>query len=109
MGLGGARPFTVGRRAISIWGFSMSLTYLLDKLDAAEISTDPFPHVYIENFLEDSDFKAVVSSPEISLRPAATIQELFSELDSADYKAIEFPGCTKSRAEYVAWVENKVK
>lgn len=87
----------------------MSLTYLLDKLAAAEISSDPFPHIYIENFLEDNDFEAVVGSPEISLPPASTIHELFSALDAADYKAIEFPGCTKSRADYIAWVESKVK
>ncbi|WP_431239118.1 hypothetical protein ACQ86B_04955 [Mycolicibacterium aichiense] len=76
---------------------------------AAEISSDPFPHVYIEDFLEPDDFAAVVGSPEISLRPASTVDELFSALDAADYSAIEFPGCTKSRAEYISWLETSVK
>ena len=87
----------------------MPFTYLLEKLDAAKISSDPFPHVHVENFLNDRDFEAVVGAPEISLRPATTIDDLFSVLDGADYEPIEFPGCTKSRADYVAWLQNNVK
>src|ERR1700758_2520513 len=87
----------------------MSFTYLLDKPDTAEIRGDPFPHLYVENFLEDGDFDAVVSSPAITRRPAATVDELFSILDAMSYQPIEFPGCTESRAEYVAWLETAVK
>jgi hypothetical protein len=87
----------------------MSFTYLLDKLDTAEIRSDPFPHIYLENFLDDSDFEEVVSSPDIKVRPAATVEDLFSILEAESYQPIEFPGCTKSRAEYVAWLETAVK
>jgi hypothetical protein len=87
----------------------MSFTYLLDKLDSAEILGDPFPHVHIDNFLEQDDFEAVVSAPDIALSPAANVDELFSMLDAVGYRPIEFPGCTKSRSEYVAWLESAVK
>lgn len=87
----------------------MSFTYLLDKLDAAEIPSDPFPHVYLESFLDRGDFEAVVSSPDITLPAAANVDELFSILDTLSYQPIEFPGCTKSRAAYVAWLETAIK
>ena len=87
----------------------MSFTYLLDKLDSAEILGDPFPHVHIDNFLDQDDFAAVVSAPDIALSPAANVDGLFSNLDAAGYEPIEFPGCTKSRSEYIAWLESAVK
>jgi hypothetical protein len=87
----------------------MSFTYLLEKLDVAQIRSDPFPHIYVESFLDDNDFEAVVTSPDITLPTAANVYELFSVLDAASYQPVEFPGCTKSRAEYVAWLETAVK
>ncbi|OMC12899.1 hypothetical protein [Mycobacterium sp. SP-6446] len=87
----------------------MSFTYLLEKLDAAAICSEPFPHVYLENFLDQHDFEAVVSSPDITLAPAANVDELFSRLEAVSYQPVQFPGCTKSRAEYVAWLETAVK
>lgn len=82
------------------------MNYLLDKLAAADILTDPFPHVHIENFLSDDDFSAVVNSPEIALPKADTTIHLFAELTAAGYEPIQFPGCTKNRAEYVTWLES---
>lgn len=87
----------------------MSFTYLLEKLDTAEIRGEPFPHVYIENFLDQAHFEAVVSAPDIALPAAENVDKLFSRLDGAGYQPIEFPGCTKSRAEYAAWLESAVK
>lgn len=87
----------------------MSFKYLLDKLNAAEIRSDPFPHIYLEKFLGQRDFDAVVSSPEVTLPAAANIDELFSILDALSFQPIEFPGCTKSRAEYVGWLETAIK
>lgn len=83
--------------------------YLLDKVAEAQISTDPFPHVSVENFLAETDFKELVTSAEIDLPPATTNASLFASLDAAGYQAIEFPGCTKSRTEYIAWLEEAVR
>jgi hypothetical protein len=87
----------------------MPFTYLLEKLDAAALRSDPFPHIYLENFLDQGDFEAVVNSPDITLPTAGSVDELFSALDAASYRPVEFPGCTKSRAEYVAWLETALK
>lgn len=82
------------------------MNYILNKLAAAEIQTDPFPHIHIDNVLTENDFAAVVNSPEIALPPAPNIDRLFAELTGAGYRPIQFPGCTKNRAEYVAWLES---
>src|SRR5262249_41193181 len=108
VGPGGAEDCFGGRRVVYSRG-EMSFTYLLAKLGTAAICCGPFPHVYLENFLDQDDFEAVVSSPDITLPTAASIHELFSLLDAASYQPVEFPGCTKSRAEYVAWLETAVK
>lgn len=82
------------------------MKYLLDKLAAAEIQTDPFPHIHIEDFLAADDFAAVVNATEVTLPPASNVDQLFAEMTGAGYKPIQFPGCTKNRAEYVAWLES---
>ena len=83
--------------------------YLLTKLADAEIRHEPFPHLYVEDFLGDTDFHELVTSPEIGVPPATTNREMFAYLDEAGYQAIEFPGCTKSRSEYIAWLEESVR
>lgn len=87
----------------------MAFEYLLDKLESAVIDSDPFPHVRINDFLDDEDFHKVVGSPDITLPAAPDAHSLFATLDEASYRPIEFPGCTKSRSEYVAWLESAVK
>jgi hypothetical protein len=86
-----------------------SFTYLLDKLETATIQNDPFPHIYIDDFLAEGDFEAVLTSGDITLPKAANVNDLFATLDEAGYQPIEFPGCTKSRAEYIDWLESAVK
>jgi hypothetical protein len=87
----------------------VAFEYLLDKLESAVIESDPFPHVHIDDFLDDEDFHKVVGSPDITLGAARDVHSLFAALDEASYQPIDFPGCTKSRTEYVAWLESAVK
>lgn len=82
------------------------MNYLLDRIAAAEILSDPFPHLHIENFLSAEDFAAVQGAAEVTLPPADNIDGLFAELNAAGYGPIQFPGCTKNRAEYTAWLES---
>lgn len=79
--------------------------YLLDRLDNAELEVEPFPHLYIEDFLADEDFDAVVRAPQVALPAVGDVQELFGVLDSASYRPLNFPGCTTSKLEYVRWLE----
>jgi hypothetical protein len=78
--------------------------YLLDRVRNAAIETNPFPHIYLRGFLSEADFKHVTQSSDVRLPVVKTLDDLFDTLDKVGYKAIAFPGCTKSRAEYERWV-----
>ena len=58
----------------------MSFKYLLDKLDAATICSDPFRSGTIENFLDQGDFEAVTTAPDITLPAAANIVDMYRYL-----------------------------
>ena len=83
--------------------------YLSDRILAAKLATEPFPHIYLEDFLSDEDFKAVTTSPDVALPAAKNADQLFGSLESAGYEAIEFPGCTRSKIEYLKWLEGSAK
>jgi|ERR1700733_8425153 len=79
--------------------------YLLDQLAEAQFERDPFPHLYLTNFLSEVDFKDVVTSEDVDLPTVRNLDELFTKLDKASYVPISFPGCTTSRREYRRWIE----
>ena len=77
--------------------------YLIDKVRAAPMRDDPFRHLYIPDFFSDEHFRAIVAAPEIDLPAAGNDDELFDRLFDANYRAVEFPGCTASKDEYLKW------
>lgn len=81
--------------------------YLAERLASAEVVEDPFPHLYLTEFLSDEDFKAVVKAKEIALEPALDVRDLFAALETAGYEPITFPGCTTSKDDYMAWLEQQ--
>ena len=42
-------------------------SYLIDKIDKASFEDQPFKHIYIENFFNNSDFEEIITSDEISV------------------------------------------
>lgn len=82
---------------------------LLDKIASAPMLTEPFRHIYIENFLEEDFFKRITHSPDVALPVSRDVDDLFGNLAGAGYGPIEFPGCTKSFDEYRAWLESDLK
>src|SRR5690606_32419364 len=70
-----------------------------------QFRTDPFPHLYIEHFLPPELFAAVISSSEVRLREADSVNQLFTHLQQVGYEPIQFPGCTKNRKEYISWLQ----
>ncbi len=80
--------------------------YLLDRVRDAEFDLEPFPHLYLRDFLTQTDFKDVTTSAEIDLHPAKGLDELFASLKSAGYEPIQFPGCTQLISEYRRWIED---
>lgn len=79
--------------------------YLLDKIADAEFRTDPFPHLFIEHFLPPGLWADVISSSEVRLREAKSVDQLFTHLEQVGFEPIQFPGCTKNRREYIKWLQ----
>lgn len=77
--------------------------YLADKIRSAEISTEPFEHLHIEDFFEAADFEEIIQSGDINTAPAADDKELFRNLFDAGYGVIGFPGCTTDVDTYIKW------
>jgi hypothetical protein len=85
-------------------GFAMSrFDYLIDRVQSADIATEPFHHIYIEDFFSDEDFAEIVSAPEVNLTPATSDEDLFEKLFGAGYKIINFPGSITDREKYLRW------
>jgi hypothetical protein len=83
--------------------------YLAERLRDAEILTEPFPHIYLSDFLSETDFKAVSTAEEVALDPARDAPDLLESLERAGYEPITFPGCTTSKEDYLAWLSQEKK
>ena len=55
-------------------------SYLIDKINEQDFKLEPFKHIYIENFFNDSDFKKIISSNEINLSRSENDNDLFDRL-----------------------------
>lgn len=84
-----------------------NLKYLSEKILKAEYTIEPFKHIYIENFISPEHFKEIISCEQIKAPEVSTDHELLRNLESLGYKAIDFPGCIKSKKKYLMWRRNK--
>jgi len=84
-------------------------SYLIDKINVAPYTNEPFKHVYIENFFSDKDFQEIITSNEISTPKALSDQELIEGLKEKGYKVIHFPGCITNVKQYIKWHSSKGK
>lgn len=85
----------------------MSFDYLLNKISQASFETEPFRHIYIRNFFNDTDFAEIVSAPEISLPTVESDDQIFKTLFERNYKIIDFPGCITNKDVYLKWHKEK--
>lgn len=81
--------------------------YIIDKINNAPFLSEPFKHLYIEDFLSEEHLEMLQSSQQIKLPKCKTTEELIDELGNQGYKPIDFPGCTTSRKEYLNWYNNR--
>jgi len=81
--------------------------YLIDKVRAAEFASEPFKHIEIENFFSPEHFQAIVTAPEILIGRADSDKELCDSLFESGWEPIEFPGCTTSIPDYLAWRDGR--
>ena len=81
--------------------------YLINRLSKAKFESDPFKHIYLENFFADKDFQEIVSSPEIASPEVSNDLELLESLEKMGYKTINFPGAITDKKKYIQWHQNK--
>lgn len=77
--------------------------YLTEKVRSAHFTSEPFQHIYIENFLSEEHFRSIITADEIKLPPADTDQELFASLFESGYKIVPFPGTDTNLDAYIKW------
>ena len=77
--------------------------YLIQKIDEAAFSTEPFRHIYLEDFFSADHFADILASDEISAPPASTDRELIDGLIAKGFKPISFPGCVTDVDQYLTW------
>ena len=81
--------------------------YLIEKIENARFSSEPFKHIYIEDFFNTSDFKEIVASNQIDIVGAKSDRDLHNKLTAADYGIISFPGTSSDFNEYEKWHQKK--
>ena len=74
----------------------MKYKYLIDKIYQAKFSKQPFKQIYIEDFFNESDFKKITKSNQISLDIQKNDYELHDNLIENGYEIISFPGTTSN-------------
>ena len=82
-------------------------TYLLDKIKDQEFATNPFKHIYIENWLNEKHFNEIVNDDSIKIPQHSTTEQQIENLQNLNYKAIPFPGCTPDVQKYLEWYNGK--
>ena len=78
--------------------------YLSDKIASAEFSTDPFNHIYVENFLSDEHLELLIASNQINLPCYESTKLLVESAIKHGWSIIEAPGCVSSLEEYLEYM-----
>jgi hypothetical protein len=82
--------------------------YLIKKIEEVDFSNKPYKHIYIDDFLSEEHFRAILGSPEIKFNEdISSDKDLFKKLYANGYKIIKFPGCTTDEEQYIKWHNNK--
>ena len=77
--------------------------YINEKIMNAPFEMEPFPFLYIENFLSDEHFEKITQHRQINFPEFESAEQLIVHLEKNDYKAVPFPGCTTSASDYLKW------
>ena len=82
--------------------------YILGKIEAAKFAQEPFPHLYVEDFLAPQHLELLTTHGQIKFPPQQTTASLIDSLVSRGWQVHPFPGCTTSVDEYLKCYENGV-
>ena len=83
--------------------------YLLEKIKTSNIIKEPFEHIHIKDFLNDSDLNELINSSQIKIEKAKSDLDIINKLHQNDYEVIDFPGCITDIDKYVEWHSLKNK
>jgi len=81
--------------------------YIINKIQAAEITPFPFPHIFIKHIFEESDFSSIAADPQIKLDLVSSDLSLFDGLIESGYSCIPFPGCSTNSDHYLSWHQSR--
>ena len=81
--------------------------YLIEKIEKASFSQDPFKHIIIDNFLSVKHFSQITSAEELKRPVFSTTEKLIEDLLLQNYKAQPFPGCSTNIDEYIKAINTK--
>ncbi|MEZ4801913.1 MAG: hypothetical protein R2797_04010 [Gelidibacter sp.] len=81
--------------------------YIIDKIQSADFSHDPFDFILIDNFLSKEHFDEFTSAKEIKRPVPLNTENLIDDLMDNGYKIQRFPGCSTSVEEYLKALNSK--
>ena len=84
-------------------------SYLTKKILDSDFTSDPFKHIYIEDFFSEDHFNKILNTEEINSPKANNDEELIQGLINKGFYPIEFPGCVTDIKKYINWHENNKK
>lgn len=79
----------------------MTFDYLKDRIRKASIRTDPFKHIYIENFLNSQHLKLILQEKSMEVQLTLQPQALRDRFFEKGWVQQTHPGCYKSIESYV--------
>ena len=86
-----------------------NFTYILEKIQNAEIIKYPFPHLDIKNFLSKEHLELVINEKQIHFEKKNTHDEIYEELINNGWEILDFPGCTSNWNDYKNYIQNDKK
>lgn len=83
--------------------------YIIDKINDATFIDSPFPHLEINNFLSEEHLNIIINDPQIHFKQINTLDNLYEQLKTNDWKEQGFPGCIIDFKKYKQYLANPEK
>ena len=81
--------------------------YITDKILNAQIKTEPFNHILIEDFLSEEHLNIILNDSQVHFNETDTTEELIKTLNNNHYEIQSFPGCVTNTEEYLKCFNKK--
>ena len=85
---------------------SNNFKYIIEKIQDAKLTNDPFNHYLIKNVFSKEHYSLIQESQEINLGPSKDIHDLVKNLLERNYEIETFPGCVTDVNEYIKAIKS---